>query len=46
MMIAEPSASNSDSGPSDSVTRVVATFIVALPFAPAVICGMSPMWYG
>ena len=32
-MIAEPSASNSDSGPSDSVTRVVATFIVALPFA-------------
>ena len=35
-MIAEPSASNSDSGPSDSVTRVVAAFIVALPFAAGV----------
>ena len=28
MMIAEPSASNSESGPSDNVTRVVVAFIV------------------
>src|SRR5262245_64492222 len=46
MMIADPSESKSDSGPSDSVTRVVTILIVAVPFAPASSCGMSPMWYG
>ena len=34
MMIALPSASNSDNGPSESVTRVVDTFIVPRPLAP------------
>src|SRR3990167_984885 len=46
MTIAVPSASKIESGPSDSVTRVVVAFSVPRPFAPAWRLGTSPMWNG
>ena len=46
MIIAEPSASKSDSGPGDSVTRVVTPVSSPVPLAPTWRFGMSPMWKG